>query len=84
MRAGVHVDTLRDAVRVASEVVWVIPDSVTWDATRLLRPETNDRLSMDIDQLASMFTECTGTLVFMSNGGFGGLQSRVVSSFKSS
>ena len=84
MRAGVHVDTLRDAVRVASEVVWVIPDSVTWDATRLLRPETDDRLSTDIDALANTLTECTGILVFMSNGGFGGLQSRVVSTLKTS
>ncbi len=84
MRAGVHVDTLRDAVRAASEVVWVIPDSMTWDATRLLRPETDDRLSTDIDALANTLTECTGTLVFMSNGGFGGLQSRVVSTLKTS
>ena len=84
MRAGIHADALRDAVRAASEVVWVVPDSVAWDASRLLRSETTDWVTADIDQLAVTLPTCTGTLVFMSNGGFGGLQTRVVSNIERS
>jgi UDP-N-acetylmuramate: L-alanyl-gamma-D-glutamyl-meso-diaminopimelate ligase len=84
MRAGTHVEALRDAVRVASEVVWVVPQSISWDATQLLRSATADRLATDIEQLATTLPTCIGTLVFMSNGGFSGLPARVVENLERS
>ena len=78
MRAGIHMHTLRDAVKRASEVIWVTTESLDWDLAQILRPHTRDRVLTDIESVLSAVENPVGTVVCMSNGGFGGLQRQLV------
>jgi UDP-N-acetylmuramate: L-alanyl-gamma-D-glutamyl-meso-diaminopimelate ligase len=79
MRAGVHGDALLNATTNADQVIWVLPPDASWDSSVLERSDGSSRVIGDVlaveDELASL---PLGQVVFMSNGGFSGIQTRVV------
>jgi UDP-N-acetylmuramate: L-alanyl-gamma-D-glutamyl-meso-diaminopimelate ligase len=79
MRAGVHGDALLNATTNADQVIWVLPPDASWDSSVLERGDGSSRVIRDVlaveDELASL---PLGQVVFMSNGGFSGIQTRVV------
>jgi UDP-N-acetylmuramate: L-alanyl-gamma-D-glutamyl-meso-diaminopimelate ligase len=79
MKAGVHGAALLDAVALADQVFWVLPEDAAWDATVLVRSDESSTIVRDLFELeAQLANQTRGQIVFMSNGGFSGIQARVV------
>lgn len=79
MKAGVHGAALVNSAVSADQVIWVLPDDAAWDSSVLDRDDGSSRVVRDVlsveDELAG---QQSGQIVFMSNGGFSGIQARVV------
>jgi UDP-N-acetylmuramate: L-alanyl-gamma-D-glutamyl-meso-diaminopimelate ligase len=80
MKQGVHGASLREAAQQADRVIWVVPKETSWDPGVLLRPDGSTALCFDAGELVTeLACQSEGELVFMSNGGFSGLQAAVLS-----
>ena len=79
MKAGVHGDALLNSTANADQVIWVLPPDSLWDLSVLDRGDGSSRVVGDVlaveDELVA---HLSGQIVFMSNGGFSGIQTRVV------
>lgn len=86
MRMGVHQAALPLALALADQVFLYEPANANWSLeslTRALAPKAS--LSRDIDTLVSELTAQAGAgdnIVIMSNGGFGGIHDKLISSLK--
>ncbi len=79
MKAGIHGKALLDAVAGADQVYWVLPDDVSWDVQILEREQGSSVVVHDLIALEQQLSKQTsGQMIFMSNGGFSGIQARVV------
>ncbi len=83
MRAGVHKDTLANACQDADAVFWYQPPELKWELQQIIDSSpVPAKLFNNIDQLiqASVAERQTAPLhlVIMSNGGFGGIQQKLV------
>lgn len=84
MKGGRHIAALMQAVNQADQVIWVIPRNLDWDAGQLLRRDGSTEINVEpLSLVESLAKICQGQLVFMSNGGFSGLQNRVVERLRS-
>jgi UDP-N-acetylmuramate: L-alanyl-gamma-D-glutamyl-meso-diaminopimelate ligase len=79
MKAGIHGKALLQSVALADQVYWVLLDDVSWDVQMLKREQGS---SIVVDDLAALeqqlWKQTSGQIIFMSNGGFSGIQGRVV------
>lgn len=83
MKVGTHGTALLDAVVLADQVYWVLLDHVSWDAQILEREKGSSVVVEDLSVLEEQLSKQTdGQIVFMSNGGFSGVQSRFVQQLK--
>ena len=79
MKAGVHSETLLASAACADFVYWVLPETITWDEGLLLRPDGTSMVIRDMVALETQLAQqASGQIIFMSNGGFSGIQSRLV------
>ena len=79
MKAGIHGARLLNSVTNADQVIWVLPADAAFDSSVLERTDgtslvVRDALTLE-DELAELQS---GQIIFMSNGGFSGIQDRVV------
>ncbi len=84
MKLGVHRDTLAASLAGADRILVMAPEGLGWDLAASLAP-LGDRVSLagDYDAIvADLLREAAegDILLFMSNGGFGGVRERVTSS----
>lgn len=82
MRKGTHADTLKNAVAKADQVIWYRPASTGWNMTEKLAGP-NVSMADSIDEIIQGILRTTQTagpwhLVIMSNGGFGGLYTKLL------
>ena len=83
MKAGVHAAALPAAVAAADVVHWVVPATSPGLDDALSDASTQRYVWHDLEALVSVLSEPShGHLVFMSNGGFGGIQQRVFNNLK--
>ena len=79
MKAGIHGSALLDSTACADRVIWVLLTETEWDTSVLERCDGTSSVVADLLSLEhDLVAQTTGQIVFMSNGGFYGLQSRVV------
>ena len=79
MKAGFHGEALLASAACADFVYWVLPETTTWDTSFLLRPDGTSVVVRNVLALEpQLVQQATGQIIFMSNGGFSGIQSRVV------
>jgi UDP-N-acetylmuramate: L-alanyl-gamma-D-glutamyl-meso-diaminopimelate ligase len=87
MRMGVHRDALGPSLEKADEVWLHAPADLGWDVAPVLASlGTRGRTSRDIDALARDLAKAARPgdhVLIMSNGGFGGLHSKLLSALKS-
>jgi UDP-N-acetylmuramate: L-alanyl-gamma-D-glutamyl-meso-diaminopimelate ligase len=87
MRSGVHRDKLAAATRQADKVIWYQPEAANWSLSSVV--EASDgraKLCHSIEQIVTELTSITqagDSVVFMSNGGFGGIQSKLLEALRS-
>jgi UDP-N-acetylmuramate: L-alanyl-gamma-D-glutamyl-meso-diaminopimelate ligase len=83
MRAGVHKDSLLTACRDADEVYWFQPPELQWDLQNIIdQSSVPAKLFSNVDELVNQALkpiEAPMHIVIMSNGGFGGIQQKLVS-----
>lgn len=83
MKAGVHAAALPSAVAAADCVHWVVPGGSSGLADALSNPAQHRYVWHDLEALSTLLCQPShGHLVFMSNGGFGGIQQRVFNNLK--
>jgi UDP-N-acetylmuramate: L-alanyl-gamma-D-glutamyl-meso-diaminopimelate ligase len=83
MKLGVHRDTLAGSLAVADRILVPAPEAFGWDLAASLAP-LGDRVSLvgNYDELVEHLLREVAEgdiLLFMSNGGFGGVRERVTS-----
>ena len=79
MKAGFHGEALVASAACADFVYWVLPETITWDTSFLLRPDGTSVVVRDVLALEpQLVQQATGQIIFMSNGEFSGIQSRLV------
>ncbi len=82
MRLGSHRDALPEAVVDASRVFWYQPPGLDWDLQDVLGSSpVESSLHSDIDEIIAQVLDLSRSgdhIVIMSNGGFGGIHSRLV------
>ena len=79
MKAGIHGKALLNAVAYADQTYWVLPDDVPWDVQILECEQDSSVVVDDLSALEKQLSKQTsGQIIFMSNGGFSGIQGRVV------
>ena len=82
MRGGQHRATLPATVAAADQVFWYQPPGLDWDLADVVAASPVDAaLATDIDSLAgdvAALSRPGDHIVIMSNGGFGGIHSRLV------
>ncbi len=79
MKAGVHGKSLMASAACADFVYWVLPETITWDTSLLLRSNGTSIVVRDVSALEKQLAQqASGQIVFMSNGGFSGIQKRLV------
>ncbi len=79
MKAGIHGSSLLDSTTCADRVIWVLSTETEWDTSVLERSDGTSSVVADLLSLEhDLVGQTTGQIVFMSNGGFSGIQSRVV------
>ena len=79
MKAGVHGEALLASSACADFVYWVLPETTTWDVGLLLRADGTSVVVRDMLALETQLVkQASGQIIFMSNGGFSGIQSRLV------
>lgn len=83
MRAGVHKATLAKACQDADEVFWFNPPGLNWDIDEVVKQTTVSSYVFDTTEaMVNAVTERTDKplhVVVMSNGGFEGIQKKLVS-----
>ncbi len=86
MRMGVHLQRLAPATAAADEVIWYQPPGLDWSLSPVLAASTaKARLSEDIDALVAQLSaqlRSGDNVVFMSNGGFGGVHQKLLQSLR--
>ena len=79
MKAGIYGSALLDSTACADRVIWVLSTETKWDTSVLERSDGTSSVMTDLLSLErDLVGQTTGQIVFMSNGGFSGIQSRVV------
>ena len=79
MKAGLHGSALLDSTACADRVIWVLSTETEWDTSVLERSDGTSVVITDLVGLErDLVGQTTGQIVFMSNGGFSGIQGRVV------
>ena len=79
MKAGLHGRALLDSTACADRVIWVLSTETEWDTSVLERSDGTSSVITDLVGLErDLVGQTTGQIVFMSNGGFSGIQDRVV------
>ena len=79
MKAGVHREALTGSAACADFVYWVLPEATTWDTSLLSRSDGTSVVVRDVSVLETQLVQqASGQIIFMSNGGFSGIQSRLV------
>ncbi|MDB6063232.1 MAG: UDP-N-acetylmuramate:L-alanyl-gamma-D-glutamyl-meso-diaminopimelate ligase [Verrucomicrobiaceae bacterium] len=86
MRLGVHLQKLAPATQHADQIIWYQPPGLDWSLGDVLASSSKpaqiydnvERIVADLTQQVSGGTH----IVFMSNGGFGGIHKKLVSSLQ--
>ena len=86
MRAGVHKDTLASACKDADQVFWYQPPELSWQIQNVIdQSPVPAKLFSDIEVLVQSSVQAVTEsqnqpthIVIMSNGGFGGIQQKLV------
>ena len=80
MKMGIHKDTMADALLDADHIIICEPDDLSWNLKETLSPLSNVTLCQSLDAIIDLLMTLSQPgdhLVFMSNGGFGGIHGRV-------
>ena len=86
MRMGTHKDNLAESARDADQVIWYQPAGLDWDLSPVIAASpvpaqvANNIDGIIADVLAQV--KSGDAIVIMSNGGFGGIHSKLVSALK--
>jgi UDP-N-acetylmuramate: L-alanyl-gamma-D-glutamyl-meso-diaminopimelate ligase len=87
MRLGVHRQTLAQSLAGADETWLYAPPSVNWDVRSAMTPlGARARVETEFDALLAHLTVSLRSgdhVLIMSNGGFGGLHTRLLEALKS-
>lgn len=87
MRLGVHQGQLGASVAAADEVVWYQPPGLDWDLSSVVADcPIPARVASALEPLVTELAAAAqpgDALVFMSNGGFGGIHQRVLAALRS-
>jgi len=76
MRMGVHASLLADSLRVADQAFIFQPSDLGWDAETALSEASNTQIFTTIEDIVQHIKKTVSLgdhVVFMSNGGFGGI-----------
>ena len=92
MRMGVHASALAQSVASADHVLWFDPPSLSWDLNAVIAASQPPSLACEsLEQLLSDIVTAVDVaqgdhvhIVIMSNGGFGGLHTRLVEELQQS
>ncbi|MCU0734556.1 MAG: UDP-N-acetylmuramate:L-alanyl-gamma-D-glutamyl-meso-diaminopimelate ligase [Methylotetracoccus sp.] len=79
MRMGVHVDALADSLAPADQAVIFQAPDLGWDAARVAAASQHISVSDSVDAIVDQLRRETRSgdhVVFMSNGGFGGIHTK--------
>ena len=79
MKMGVHAATLADSLAAADEAIVYQPDDLGWDVAQAVAGNPNLSVSRSIDAIVEQLKNRCGPgdhVVFMSNGGFGGIHGK--------
>jgi UDP-N-acetylmuramate: L-alanyl-gamma-D-glutamyl-meso-diaminopimelate ligase len=86
MRMGVHLQRLAPAVEAADRVFWYQPPGLDWSLDEVIASSPRPALLYDdIERIVADLTrDLSGgeNIVFMSNGGFGGIHQKLVGSLR--
>jgi UDP-N-acetylmuramate: L-alanyl-gamma-D-glutamyl-meso-diaminopimelate ligase len=86
MRLGVHLQKLAPSTQAADRVIWYQPPGLDWSMREVIASsETPAQLYDDIDRIVADLTQQLkrgDRVVFMSNGGFGGIHQKLVRSLR--
>lgn len=86
MRLGVHLQRLAPSTRAADRVIWYQPSGLDWSLGEVIAASTQSaQLYNDIDRIVADLTQQLKRgdhIVFMSNGGFGGIHQKLVRSLQ--
>jgi UDP-N-acetylmuramate: L-alanyl-gamma-D-glutamyl-meso-diaminopimelate ligase len=86
MRMGVHLERLAPAIAAADRVIWYQPPGLDWSLDQVIAASPRPAvLYSDIERIvADLTAELRGgeNIVVMSNGGFGGIHQKLVSSLQ--
>ncbi|MEN8260071.1 MAG: UDP-N-acetylmuramate:L-alanyl-gamma-D-glutamyl-meso-diaminopimelate ligase [Pseudomonadota bacterium] len=80
MRLGVHTDRLIASLAAADNAILYQPADLGWDLAALSKSSANVQVYGSVDEIVSRLCEIARQgdhVVFMSNGGFGGIYARV-------
>lgn len=86
MRMGVHKEQLDQSVALADKAFWYQSDDQDWELATMLNPKRNQVFN----DLAAMeaaildYLQPGDCLIFMSNGGFGGIHQRLLAALEQS
>ncbi|MGR8941258.1 MAG: UDP-N-acetylmuramate:L-alanyl-gamma-D-glutamyl-meso-diaminopimelate ligase [Gammaproteobacteria bacterium] len=81
MRLGVHTESLARSLAQADQAIIYQPKELTWDLSRLKHYAANIEICESLEQIIAKLTleaRYGGHFVLMSNGGFGGIYSRLL------
>lgn len=82
MRMGVHGDALAKSFSEADHVIFYQPENINWDLKQqTISLGSKREISSDIDNIVENVVKTTkpgDQIVFMSNGGFGGIQQKLL------
>lgn len=86
MRLGVHLQKLAPSTAAADQIIWYQPPGLDWSLDAVIKAsEHSARLYDDIDRIVADLTRLLKRgdhVVFMSNGGFGGIHQKLVRSLR--
>jgi UDP-N-acetylmuramate: L-alanyl-gamma-D-glutamyl-meso-diaminopimelate ligase len=86
MRMGVHLQRLAPSISAADRVLWYQPTGLDWSLDEVIATSPQPaQLYSDIDRIvADLTAQLSGgeNIVIMSNGGFGGIHQKLVSSLQ--
>ena len=79
MKLGTMKNYLIESLR-AADASFCYANNLSWDAHKLFKDVSNTEVHENVDQLAekiAQFAQSGDKIIFMSNGSFSGLQSKV-------
>lgn len=80
MRLGVHADRMAASLAAADNAILYEPEDLAWDLAATTAPAKTIKVYSSIDEIVRKLAEMARPgdhVVFMSNGGFGGIYNRV-------